>query len=272
MVVFPKAKINIGLNITGKRSDGYHNIETLFLPVGLCDALEFVAAPPGVVTDELIVTGLVTDCSPADNLVVRALNLVRAEHSIPPLRMHLHKAIPAGSGLGGGSSDASAMLVGVNRFFGLDIDDSRLLQMALTIGSDCPVFIAGIPVLASGRGEVFTPAPSLPAGLTLIIVHEGIHISTAEAYSNCRPRKPDYRLSELIADPPARWRETIKNDFEEYAFAKHPILAEIKESMYSAGALYSSMSGSGSAIYGLFAGESVQTGLIKGKIIFKGPL
>lgn len=272
MVVFPKAKINIGLNITGKRSDGYHNIETLFFPVGLCDALEFIESPPGVTTDELIVTGLVTDCNPADNLVVRALNILRNEHPIAPLRMHLHKAIPAGSGLGGGSSDASAMLVTLNKFFSLGIDDTRLKEMALTIGSDCPVFIAGTPVLASGRGEIFTKAPPLPCGLTLVIVHEGIHISTAEAYSNCRPRKPEISLSELIAEPVARWRETIRNDFEEYAFMKHPVLAEIKESMYRAGALYSSMSGSGSAIYGLFAEEPRQIDLIKGKIIFKGPL
>jgi 4-diphosphocytidyl-2-C-methyl-D-erythritol kinase len=272
MVVFPRAKINVGLNITGKRSDGYHNIETLFIPVGLCDALEFVGAPPGVVADELIVTGLVTDCNPADNLVVRALNLIRTRCTVPPLRMHLHKAIPPGSGLGGGSSDASAMLVALNKFFSLGIDDAILQEMALTIGSDCPVFIAGTPVLASGRGEIFSPAPALPSGLTLVIVHEGIHISTAEAYGNCHPRKPDYRLSELIAEPPERWKETIKNDFEDYAFSKHPILAEIKESMYRAGALYSSMSGSGSAVYGLFTEEPGQYDRIKGNIIFKGPL
>jgi 4-diphosphocytidyl-2-C-methyl-D-erythritol kinase len=272
MVTFPKAKINIGLYITGKRGDGYHNIETLFHPVDLCDALEFVPAPTEASTDELIVSGLVTDCNPADNLVIKALNLLREKLPIPHLRIHLHKAIPAGSGLGGGSSDASAMLVALNKFFSLGISSDNLKEMSLKIGSDCPVFIAGTPVMASGRGEVFSPAPQLPAGLTLIIVHEGIHISTAEAYRNCSPQMPDRTLSELIAGPVERWKGTIKNDFEEYAFAQHPILAEIKESMYRAGALYSSMSGSGSAIYGLFSGEPEQVSLIRGRIIFNGPL
>jgi 4-diphosphocytidyl-2-C-methyl-D-erythritol kinase len=164
------------------------------------------------------------------------------------------------------------MLVALNKTYSLGIGEARLQQMALTIGSDCPVFIAGNPVMATGRGELFTPAPSLPVGLTLVIVHEGIHISTAEAYKNCLPQIPERQLSELIAEPVGRWSETIKNDFEEYAFVKHPILAEIKESMYRAGAIYSSMSGSGSAIYGLFSEEPKQIGLIKGNIIFKGPL
>lgn len=272
MVVFPKAKINIGLNIIGKRTDGYHNIETLFLPVGLCDALEFVPAGQGTANDELTVSGSMNGVNPADNLVFKAVKLLRQRTPFPRLRIHLHKVIPTGSGLGGGSSDASSMLVGLNRYFSLGFTCEELQNLALELGSDCPVFISGTPAFASGRGEIFEPAPKIPDGLRIVIVHEGIHISTPEAYRNSRPAIPAVRLRELTQRPAEEWRDTIRNDFEEYAFGMYPQLADIKASMYRAGAIYSSMSGSGSAVYGLFMGEPRFPEKIKGTIIFKGEI
>jgi len=272
MVVFPRAKINIGLNITEKRPDGFHNIETLFLPVNLCDALEFVPAGRGSEKDELTASGCMTGGNPADNLVIKAVKLLRKKSPFPGLRIHLHKVIPTGSGLGGGSSDASSMLAGLNRYFSLGFTSEELQNMALELGSDCPVFISGTPILASGRGEIFEPAPKIPDGLKIVIVHEGIHISTQEAYKNCSPAKPAVRLRELTQRPLKEWRETITNDFEEYAFNRFPQLADTKASMYQAGAIYSSMSGSGSAVYGLFMGEPRFPEKIKGTIIFKGEI
>jgi len=272
MVVFPRAKINIGLRITGKREDGFHNIETLFLPINLNDALEFVTGEAGSTDDELTVTGYATGGLPADNLVIKAVNLIREKRHFPRLRIHLHKAIPAGSGLGGGSSDASAMLVGLNRYFSLGLKKEELLSMALQLGSDCPLFIECTPALASGRGEVLEPYSIIEKGLTVVVVFEDFHISTAEAYQNCTPSKPGHGLKELLEAPPVNWRQTITNDFEPYAFNKFPKLADIKESLYSAGAIYSSLSGSGSAVYGIFTGEPKHPHLIRGNVIFKGAL
>jgi 4-diphosphocytidyl-2-C-methyl-D-erythritol kinase len=269
MVTFPRAKINIGLFITEKRGDGYHNIESLFAPVGLSDALEFVEAGDNCQSDELTVTGVMAGCNPADNFVMKALEIVRRKRTIPYQRIHLHKAIPAGSGLGGGSSDASAMLLALNKRYSVGYNAQDLHQAALSIGSDCPFFINCAPVIATGRGELFEPAPPLPSGLKIVIVHDGIHISTPEAYANCTPRRRTRGLRELISQPLSEWRESITNDFEEYAFRRFPRLAEIKESLYVAGAVYSSMSGSGSAVYGLFVGDP-DTHVIKGNIIYCG--
>lgn len=272
MVVFPRAKINVGLNIIRKRDDGFHDIETMFLPVNLCDALEFVPASNSSSGDELTLSGYLTGGDTADNLVLKAVNLLRKTAPFPRLRIHLHKAIPAGSGLGGGSSDASSMLVGLNRYFSLGFTCEELSDLALELGSDCPVFISGTPVLASGRGEIFEPAPAIPDGLRIVIIHEPIHISTSEAYRNCKPQIPPVRLMELTRRPVSEWKQTIRNDFEDYAFSRFPVLREIKESLYKAGAVYSSMSGSGSAIYGLFTGEPGLPQKIKGKIIYQGPM
>lgn len=272
MVIFPRAKINVGLNIIRKRDDGYHDIETMFLPVNLCDALEFVPSSNYSAVDELTLSGLMTGGETADNLVLKAVKILRTRAPFPTLKIHLHKAIPAGSGLGGGSSDASSMLVGINKYFSLGLTCEELADLALELGSDCPVFISGTPVLASGRGEIFERAPAIPAGLKVVIIHEAIHISTSEAYRNCKPHIPSVRLSELARRPISEWKETIKNDFEDYAFSMFPVLGEIKKSLYNAGAVYSSMSGSGSAIYGLFTGEPKLPQKIKGKIIYQGPM
>ena len=268
MITFPKAKINIGLTIVRRRDDGFHDIETIFYPTGLSDALEFVVQEAVVGPDILTVTGLDSGCRQEDNLVIRAINLFREKYDIPGLRIHLHKLIPPGSGLGGGSSNASAMLMLLNRYFKLQIGRQEIEEMALKLGSDCPFFIQGTPVLATGRGEVFTPLPCFLDGYYLVIVRENIHISTPVAYAKSRPRGKTSGLEEMIKRPVEEWEKTITNDFEEYAFREHPRLALLKQGIYDAGALYSSMSGSGSAIYGIF--RTKPTTSPPGNIIWQG--
>lgn len=253
MIVFPRAKINIGLFITEKRADGYHNIETLFYPVGLSDALEFVVNDAD--SDELEVTGMNNIGSTGDNLVIKAVRLLRERYGIPHLRIHLHKAIPAGAGLGGGSSDASCMLKAAARHFATGAGNEILKELALSLGSDCPFFIDGVPAFAGGRGEILTPAPPLLSGLYLVLVNPGIEAATSEAYKNCKPSQPGFRIGDLATVPVAEWKNVLRNDFEEYVFLKHPLIGDLKSALNGEGSLYSSMSGSGSSVYGIFAAK-----------------
>ncbi len=255
MIVFPKGKINIGLRITGKRDDGYHNIETLFYPVGLCDALEFVVSDKKSGKDLLNVSGIPVHINPEENIVMKAVERLRKRHSFPLLRIHLHKAIPHGAGLGGGSSDASCMLKSLKRHFGLRISDSELKSMALDIGSDCPFFIDSDPSFASGRGEILEPISPVLAGFYLILLNPGVGINTAEAYRNCRPQVPSSSLPDLAYREVLEWKELIFNDFEEFAFGRYPLIKKIKSELYNSGALFSLMSGSGSSVYGIFSGK-----------------
>jgi 4-diphosphocytidyl-2-C-methyl-D-erythritol kinase len=270
MITFPRAKINTGLNIIRKRSDGFHDIETIFYPVGLSDVLEFVVPAESISEDELTVTGFPAGCPSSENLAVRAAILMRERFEFPCIKIHLHKSIPPGSGLGGGSSDAAGMLMLLNRYFNLGATGNDLKTMALKLGSDCPFFIEGKPVLATGRGEIFDPLPCFLDGAYIVIIHEGIHISTPLAYSKSVPRGKSPGLKELLELPREDWREKMTNDFEDYAFQAFPVLADIKASLYRAGAFYSSMSGSGSAIYGLFAGVPANPALIQGTVIHQG--
>ncbi len=252
MTLFPNAKINIGLYVTGKRKDGYHDIESLFYPVGVRDALEFVVQKPGLDFDEFTVTGIETDCSMNDNLVMKALNQLRNYYTIPPLKIHLHKVIPPGSGLGGGSSDAAFMLMYLNRYFKLGIDKDGLKEQAMKIGSDCAFFISNKASFISGRGEVITESDFTLEGRYMLIVYPGIHISTAEAYSMVSPGIPVKKIGEQIKEPVHTWRDKINNDFQDVIISKHPAIGDIISRMYDEGALYCSMSGSGSAVYGIF--------------------
>jgi len=252
MVVFPKAKINLGLRITGKRTDGYHNIETIFYPVGFSDALEFVSLPESNDRDILTVTGISLGIGTEQNIVMKALSDLRAAFSFPRLRLHLHKAIPHGAGLGGGSSDAACLLKALNRFFAITVSDADLKSMALEIGSDCPFFLYGYPAFGSGRGELLEAIDPLLSGYYLILINPGVVINTREAYMNCKPAMPDSSLLLLARENIKEWKHFIFNDFEEYAFKKHPSIGAIKSELYSLGALYSSMSGSGSSVYGIF--------------------
>ncbi len=255
MTIFPNAKINIGLSILGRREDGFHDIETILYPVGLRDALEFVTADNDSDSDELTVTGIDTGCRMPDNLVIKSLNILRKEFSIPALMVHLHKVIPTGAGLGGGSSDAAFMVKYLNRYFRLGMCNNDLRLKALEAGSDCPFFIDNMPVLAAGRGELMTPVKNLLSGYNIVIVNPGIHINTGEAYRSVVPAVSGINLADLFRQPVDKWKGTIINAFEKRVFENYPVIRSIKERLYEMGAVYSSMSGSGSSVYGIFRKE-----------------
>lgn len=255
MIVFPKAKINLGLRITGRRNDGYHNIETVFYPVSLFDALEFVVSPESQEMDILTVTGISLGVRPEENILMKAVSKLREKYSFPMLKIHLHKVIPHGAGLGGGSSDAGCMLKALNRHFQMSIGEKELKSMALDIGSDCPFFIDGDPSFASGRGEILEAINPLLSGYYLLLLNPGVGINTGEAYRNCRPETPSASLRSVVAHDIREWKDLIFNDFEKYAFKKHPVIGMIKDELYAYGALFSLMSGSGSSVYGIFSGK-----------------
>jgi 4-diphosphocytidyl-2-C-methyl-D-erythritol kinase len=270
MVIFPKAKINIGLRITEKRPDGFHNLQTIFYPVCLFDALEFVVPGDSCEKDDLVVTGLLSDCLPEDNLVIKALKKLRVKYKIPFLKMHLHKTIPSGAGLGGGSSDAAAILRHINRYFNLNISSDGLREISLSLGSDCPFFIEGVPAYAEGRGEILTPVRPIPDGYHLLLINPGIAINTKEAFNYCRPFKRETDLSEYYNRSVNEWKDLIINDFEKPIFSKYPQIADIKESLYKMGAVYSSLSGSGSTVYGIFNSKPGMPDSIKRSVIYSG--
>lgn len=272
MISFPNAKINIGLRIVSKRPDGYHDIETVFYPVGLSDALEFVIAEEKAGKDILTVSGLDTGASPENNIVLKALLKMHERYEFPHVRVHLHKAIPSGAGMGGGSSDAACMIRAINRFFDLKITGDELRELALGIGSDCPFFIENKPAYATGRGELLSPLPHFAEGLYLVILNPGVGISTKEAYENCRPGKPESKLNELIINPVHEWKDYIFNDFEKFAFRKQPLIGEIKAELYRAGAVFSLMSGSGSSVFGLFSKMPVLPENLRKYIIYQGKI
>lgn len=255
MLVFPNAKINIGLNILRRRADGYHDIETVMYPIGWHDILEAVPAKSGETT--LTVTGRHVDCPAEKNLVMKAYRRMQQEVELPEVDIYLHKIIPDGAGLGGGSADAAFMLKMLNEMFALGFDERQLAVMAADIGSDCPFFIYNRPMLASGRGEQLSDIESTVGRFAIAVVKPAESVSTKEAYSAVRPRVPEIQLREAFS----LWQSQpdgiscgtiVSNDFEPSVFACHPALEETKRRMYSLGARYASMSGSGSAIYGLF--------------------
>lgn len=272
MLVFPKAKINLGLRITGKRSDGYHNIETIFYPVCLCDALEMVINAKSPDRDILTLTGYDLPGSVEENIVIRAINKLRESYSIPFLRIHLHKNIPAGAGLGGGSSDAACMLRTLDRMFRLSLSIDELKSVASGLGSDCPFFIDCQPAFASGRGEILEPVRSVISGFYVVLLNPCISISTKEAYDNCVPAPPGSSLAELISKPVTEWKELIFNDFEKTIFKRYPQIKMIKQALYDSGAVYSSMSGSGSTVYGIFDEKPAIPGKLKKLVIYNGEL
>ena len=257
MIVYPCAKINIGLKVIGKRPDGYHDLETFFFPVGMTDILEVVEAEETT----LSVYGNELDCRMEDNLCFKAYNLLKKDFDLPPVEIHLLKRIPSGAGLGGGSSDASNMLIALNRLFNLELDRERLCAYASLLGSDCPFFIhasyldakKGEGMYGEGKGEILTPMiiPEL-AGISVKVEVPDVFVSTAEAYAGVCPQKGPETLRETLSRPVDEWKSVVKNDFEGHIFKKHPVLAAKKQEFYKKGAVYASMSGSGSALYGLF--------------------
>jgi len=252
MTFFPNAKINIGLRIVSRREDGFHNIETIFYPVMLNDALEFVSEDSGSDSDSLTVTGFATDCRMQDNLVIRAVNMLRKSFNITALQVHLHKAIPSGAGLGGGSADGAFMIRYLNRYYRLGMCNNTMKEIALELGSDCPFFIDNIPSYATGRGEILSPLKPLLKGYHIMIVNPQIKINTGEAYNRSTPSAPGNKLEELYSRPLSEWRNSIVNDFEPLVFDLWPEIERIRDRLYDEGAIYASMSGSGSSVYGIF--------------------
>ncbi len=247
MIAFPHAKINLGLQVIAKRHDGFHNINTCFYPIGWSDVLEIVKSA----TMSFTCSGLDIPGDPRNNLCLKGYRLLQERFQLPPVNMHLHKVIPMGAGLGGGSSDGAFTLKLINDLFQLDLSVEQLQQYAAELGSDCPFFIEGKPVLASGRGNEFTPlALSLPAKY-LLVVYPPIEVSTAQAYAALTPCPPPKSLEEIIQQPD-QWQVDLKNDFEAVVFDQHPEIAGLKHSMIQAGAVYSAMSGSGSSVFGFF--------------------
>ena len=251
MISFPNCKINIGLNIIGKRSDGFHNIETIFYPLTLCDALE-VLPTTGNAGDEFFIQGINLDGDPEQNLCMKALRLMQNEIPLEPVKIVLMKKIPVGAGLGGGSSDAAYTLKMVNDYNGAGYTDEKLIGMSSKLGSDCAFFIINKPVFASGKGDQMTPVSLSLEGYTIVIVKPPVFVSTAEAYSGTTPSVPEQSLKDIIRLPVSEWRNLIKNDFENTIFKHYPEISMIKQKLYDLGAVYASMSGSGSSVFGIF--------------------
>lgn len=251
MIGFANSKINLGLNILARRKDGFHDISTCFYPVYWNDILEIVPLSSG--KTYLKTTGIEIPAGNDENLCLKAFRLVKKDFNLPEVGIHLHKQIPAGSGLGGGSSDASRTLVLLNTMFNIFLDDEMLAWYALKLGSDCPFFIYNRPVTASGRGEVFEDIDIDLTGRSVILINPGFSISTQEAYRNLRPAIPEITVREILEKKPVgEWRGLLTNDFEKFAFRKYPVLEDIKNKLYDIGASYVSMTGSGSGIYGIF--------------------
>ena len=254
MITFPNAKINLGLNIVEKRADGYHNLETVFYPIPVEDALEIHLSKDNVV--KLYQSGTAIEGHLEDNLVVKAFRLLQTEYNLPAVDIYLHKNIPSGAGLGGGSADAAFMLKLLNTRFELGLDTPALEAHAATLGADCAFFIANKPTFAEGIGNLFSPIQVSLSGYQLLLVKLPIFVSTREAFALIKPHRPAHSLREVVAMPINQWREYLVNDFEESVFAQHPAIAELKASLYDMGAVYAAMSGSGSSVFALFAPDA----------------
>ena len=253
MLLFPNCKINLGLTVTGKLDDGFHTIETVMFPVPLCDILEMIVSPSGMFSFKT--SGLQIPGNPDDNLVVKAYKLLTEDFDLKPVEIHLHKAIPLGAGLGGGSSDGAFAIKILNSIFNLNLSIKKMQQYAGRLGSDCPFFIENKPVLAKGKGDVLENIKIDLSGYSFVIVKPGIHINTAQAYTMIKPSKNKMSLKEIIIEPPEKWKGLLTNDFEYPVFGNYPEIKAIKDKLYKLGALYTSMSGSGSAVYGIFREE-----------------
>lgn len=248
MIVFPNAKINIGLHVVSKRTDGYHNLETVFYPVQLTDALEMAESKE----EKFTASGISVDSQPEDNLVMKALHLLRKDFELPPVQFHLHKIIPFGAGLGGGSSDAAFTLKILNDYFSLHLKNEELKRYAAQIGADCSFFIENKPAFATGTGDQLQPVDLDLSKYQVVVLKPQLSVSTIEAYKNIEPKSPDFNLADLPQLPLEEWKNTVVNDFEKNIFSKYPEIKFLKEKLYELGAAYASMSGSGSAVFGIF--------------------
>ena len=257
MLAFPNCKINLGLNIICKRADGFHDIETVFYPIlKLHDALEILPSNTQTSLVDFKMSGPVVDGDRANNLCVKACKLLHKDYpEMPAIQMHLHKAIPMGAGLGGGSADGAFTLQLMNDVFHLKLSNEQLINYALQLGSDCPFFIVNKPCFATGRGEVMNELPFHLSGYFIVLINPGIHINTGWAFGQITPQQPLTDLKQRIQQPIETWKELVKNDFEPAVMNSHPIIGTIKERLYQNGAVFASMSGSGSTVYGIFSAD-----------------
>ncbi len=258
MVSFPNCKINLGLHILRKRSDGYHDLETVFYPIGLTDILEIIENRYAKTAVHLSTSGEPVEGRPANNLCVRAYRLLQKDFpSLPPMLIHLHKVIPAGAGLGGGSANASFTLQMINEIAGLGLNQQQLLHYAAQLGSDCPFFIINKPCYATGRGEILEEFELDLSAYSIVLVNPGIHVNTGVAFTGIVPAMPAYSIKEILQQPVSQWKYKLQNDFEKTVFKTYREIVDIKDSLYQQGALYASMSGSGSSVYGIFEKDKV---------------
>lgn len=251
MIIFSNCKINLGLRIVCKRADGYHDLETVFYPIPFRDAIEAIRPEqPSMIFTQ---SGLSVDGPPDQNLCMKAYALLRQSHTLPPVQLHLHKAVPTGAGLGGGSANAAFTLRLLNKKFNLQLTPEQLLDLAFQLGSDCPFFITNTPCIATGRGEVLEGIDLTHLQrYKIALVHPGIHVSTAWAFGQITPDDNGYSVRDVIGKPVEQWKSLLKNDFEPVVFQAHPVIGQIKQQLYDKGAVYASMSGSGSSVFGLF--------------------
>jgi 4-diphosphocytidyl-2-C-methyl-D-erythritol kinase len=251
MVVFPNSKINIGLNIINKRSDGFHNIESCFYPIGWADILEIIPAA----TFAFASSGIDIPGEATGNLCVKAYQFLQKDYNLPPVNIHLHKVIPIGAGLGGGSADGAFAIKLLNQVFELNLTSLQMQDYARRLGSDCAFFIENTPVYCYGKGDQFSGILLDLSKYYVVLVNPQIHVGTAEAYAGIIPAVPGKNVQEILQLPIAQWKEYLANDFEKSIFAKYPEVKALKETLYTQGALYASMSGSGSTVYGIFDQE-----------------
>jgi len=257
MIVFPNCKINLGLNIIRKREDGYHDLETVFYPLNFFDALEIVNAAKEKTDDcNLTVSGIHVDAPAPENICIRAYRLLKKDFpQLPAVDIYLHKAIPVAAGLGGGSADGAFTLKLLNEKYQLGISARLLSDYALQLGSDCPFFITNKPCFATGRGEKMEEITLNLSAYKMIVVNPGIPVNTAAAFSRISPARPEKSIKKIISEPVEQWKDQLINDFEKVVFEQHPLISEIKQTLYDAGASYASMTGSGSTVFGLFKNE-----------------
>ncbi len=257
MILFPNCKINLGLHVVRKRSDGYHDIETIFYPLPVTDVLEIIVRKePGGPSIHLTTSGIPINGRPISNLCVKAYKMLQKDFPLlPSILIHLHKVIPSGAGLGGGSSDAAATLQLLNKIGDLKLSDIKLMEYALELGSDCPFFIVNKPCYATGQGEKLEEFPIDLTEYKIMIVNPGIHVDTGKAFSSIKPAVPVQSIKDFISRPISEWKENLVNDFEKVVFNFYPEIETIKKELYHLGATYVSMSGSGSTVYGIFKKE-----------------
>jgi 4-diphosphocytidyl-2-C-methyl-D-erythritol kinase len=249
MIQFPNCKINLGLSILAKRADGYHELETVFYPIAVSDALEILPAANLTMTQ----SGIAVPGDPAQNLCLKAYHLLKKDFpNLPAVQMQLHKNIPMGAGLGGGSSDGTAALIMLNQQFDLGLNDQQLIDYASQLGSDCPFFVYNKACHATGRGEVLTPIHLDLSTYQFLLVHPGLHIATAWAFQQLNPHTKSESIQSIIKKPITDWKSYLINDFEFSVFKAEPKLSVIKDQLYQLGAIYASMSGSGSSLFGIF--------------------